>query len=292
MTPRKGLIRALVALGIGLALAPVAFKMFERAPKGGDMIEGFGPYMDTAVISNFLGHLDTINGAHSNAVELELAATDESISDFVSAWPGILTDMGGMLNTMANNIGNYRGVAALPPFPLFPWFFVAPGVLLAVFALLRFRAGLYLLGLGLLAAPAVFGMFGRAPGGAEMINDFKPFMTTEKVTEIQGYFLTLAGAEGAFRLDVLPATNAGGIERFVTDWQVISSDMAPMIGAMADNIDNFNAVKALPPFWLFPWFFVIPGLLVLALTYRAYKPDPVGSLVNPPAGGTHGNNNN
>jgi len=26
-------------------------------------------------------------------------------------------------------VGNYQAVAALPPFPLFPWFFVAPGLL-------------------------------------------------------------------------------------------------------------------------------------------------------------------
>jgi hypothetical protein len=49
--------------------------------------------------------------------------------------------------------------------------------------------------------------------------------------------------------------------------------MAPMIGAMADNVGNFDAVAALPPFWLFPWFFVIPGVAVAALGVAA-RPRP------------------
>jgi hypothetical protein len=34
---------------------------------------------------------------------------------------------------------------------------------------------------------------------------------------------------------------------------------------MSDNVENYQAVAALPPFPLFPWFFVIPGLLVIGL---------------------------
>jgi hypothetical protein len=41
--------------------------------------------------------------------------------------------------------------------------------------------------------------------------------------------------------------------------------MAPMIGAMGDNVDNYLGVDALPPFDLFPWFFVAPGVLLVVL---------------------------
>jgi hypothetical protein len=54
-----------------------------------------------------------------------------------------------------------------------------------------------------------------------------------------------------------------GVRRFTDDWPKISREMAPMIGAMADNVDNFAAVAALLPFWLFPWFFVAPGVMVV-----------------------------
>jgi uncharacterized membrane protein len=36
---------------------------------------------------------------------------------------------------MSDNVTNYQAVASLPPFPLFPWFFVIPGVLVVGFAL-------------------------------------------------------------------------------------------------------------------------------------------------------------
>ena len=41
--------------------------------------------------------------------------------------------------------------------------------------------------------------------------------------------------------------------------------MTPMIGAMSDNVDNYQAISGLPAFGLFPWFFVLPGLIIAAL---------------------------
>ena len=38
-----------------------------------------------------------------------------------------------------------------------------------------------------------------------------------------------------------------------------------MIGAMSDNVDNYQAISGLPAFGLFPWFFVLPGLLIAGL---------------------------
>ena len=106
-----------------------------------------------------------------------------------------------------------------------------------------------------------------------MIDDFRPLMTTQKVTRVQGYFLTIGAAEGQLRNEAFPASGGAAsteppdVARFSRDWPTISRDMAPMIGTMADNVDNFAAVDALPPFSLFPWFFVIPGLLVIGLAF-------------------------
>jgi hypothetical protein len=137
------------------------------------------------------------------------------------------------------------------------------------------------MGVGLVLAPAIFVMFSRAPLGAEMINDFRPFMTEKKLGTIQGYFLTIGAGEGELRNRVEPDLRAAGIRdtdltatlpsiaAFHRDWPRISGDMAPMIGVMADNITNFAGVDALPPFSLFPWFFVLPGILVLLLGIRA-----------------------
>ena len=110
-------------------------------------------------------------------------------------------------------------------------------------------------------------MFTRAPGGADMIADFKPFMRPEKVTEIQGYFLTIGSAEGDLRLHVLPDAAAGrGRRRPRRSPQLnepvagrISGEMAPMIGTMADNVDRFAGIAALPPFWALPLVLRAPG---------------------------------
>ncbi len=279
---------AILVLGIGLAVAPLAFGMFERAPKGGDMIDGFAPYMDEAKMAQFRGFLAQMDETRAGVIHLDATIDDGTVAEhpamgaFIEEYPGISDDMGSMLDTMEDNLGNYRGVAALPPFPLFPWFFVMPGAMLALAGALWLRYPLAtrpgvvaaFLGVGLLAAPMMFQMFTRAPGGAEMIGDFESLMTTERVNQMQGYFLVIGSAEGDLRRQIVPAWQDAAdadpatlavLTDFSQDWPTISNQMAPMIGTMADNVDNFAAVVALPDFALFPWFFLLPGVLVVGV---------------------------
>jgi hypothetical protein len=178
---------------------------------------------------------------------------------------------------------------------LFPWFFVVPCLIIAVLALRSLRAErrrrsvrgrwipLLVVAVGVVAAPAIFQMFSRAPGGSAMIDGFKPFMTRAKVTQIQGYFLTIGSGEGDLRRTVVPeltgdgrvrAGDINGVTTLNQQWPTISGGMAPMIGAMSDNVGNFDAVVAMPPFWMFPWFFVVPGLLVAALAVAGRHEQP------------------
>ena len=129
---------------------------------------------------------------------------------------------------------------------------------------------LAVLGVGLIAAPAIFQMFSRAPLGGELIDDFRPLMTVEKVTRIQGYFLTIGNGEAQLRNDVVPAGGIGfrsipAVSNFSDHWPEINAQMAPVVGVMSDNVDNFAAVDAMPAFPLFPWFFVVPGVLLIVL---------------------------
>lgn len=307
---------ALIVVGLGLVAAPAIFKMFTRAPLGAQMIDEFRPYMTHGTIEGFQSHLQTIDSSERERrdfmpqrlgyTEAEFAKEFPLITGLNREWPGISADMGGMLETMTDDIDNYAAVDALPDFKLFPWFFVAPGLLvagIAAWAHLNARRGqpssaylwaLGAIGVGLIAAPAVFQMFTRAPLGGQMINDFRPMMRTSRVTTIQGYFITIAGAEGELRnkLKVTAAQKAGlddakfaadfpATAEFLKTWPSISRDMAPMVGAMSDNVDNFAAVDALPPFPLFPWFFVTPGLMIVALAFFARaKTAPAASVVN------------
>lgn len=292
-TQRAAAITGLV-IGLGLASAPAMFQMYDRAPQGGDMIDDFRPYMTQAKIDTFNGYMDTIGKAvgEVDALRTDMIArhaasadtfdtTYASVHTLATQWSAIDADMGDLLTRMDRNLDNYRAVAALPSFDLFPFFFVIPGGMMAIagfLALWRARTrtargalwALLVLGIGMVAAPVAFQMFTRAPKGAEMIDDFRPMMTVDRVRNVQGYFVTLGGGESQLRASALPALEKFGgdpatypaIAEFSTQWQTIVLDFNPMIATMRDNVDNFAAVDALPSFDLFPWFFLVPGLLV------------------------------
>ncbi len=305
--PRRWPLVAIIVLGLGLAGAPLAFSMFSRAPAGGTMIDDFTPYMTAETLDEFRGYLDEIGAARDETTssvapavdDPDFAATYPQVAAFVDQWDGIDADMSDMLDTIDANRGRFDGIAALPPFALFPWFFVIPGVLLAVVAgvsLVRtrrgnrpFTAALVVLGVGLLLAPAVFQMFTRAPGGQAMIADFESLMTRDRVTTIQDYFITIGAGEGQLRTGAVPAATEGdpaaefpAVAQLSEDWPGIVSELSGMVGAMADNLDNYEGIAALPPFGLFPWFFVVPGVAVIALALVARpRPTPVSQTPVP-----------
>ena len=288
---------ALAVLGAALVAMPFAFQMFDRAPKGAQMIASFRPYMTAARLDGYQLELREIDagvgerpsvasrlfGSPESGGEQRFTASFPDFAAFESQWRGIYPDMTAMLNTIRANLSNYEAVAALPSFTLFPWFFVIPGlIVLALLALglarppswRTVRWVLVALGVGLVLAPAIFQMFSRAPKGGRMMTAFQPIETRARIERIQGYFGDMAVGQGAVQLQLIPALrrsgltsaqiSAGypGLETFDAQWVHILNDMTPMIGAMSNNVSNYQAVAALPPFPLFPWFFVAPGLLV------------------------------
>lgn len=305
-SPRQWPFVVAAVVGVGLIAAPATFRMFDRAPKGAVMIDEFRPFMTEQRITGFGSSLATIDAGLADAelwLEPHLATIPApedgtapatgSYEQLRDEWPAIQTDMVDMLDTIEANIDRFEAVDALPDFALFPWFFVGPGVVVlavSVVGTVRARRGLptrgagialVVLGVAIVAAPAVFQMFTRAPEGGAMIDDFRPLMTESRVREIQGYFLVIGTGEGVIRTRLVPpVSEATGddppvdLTRFLEDWPGISNDMAPMIGAMSDNLDNYAAVAALPPFPLFPWFFVIPGVALAALGVFGIRTTP------------------
>jgi len=297
---------ALVALGVALVAAPVVFQMFTRAPQGATMLKDFKPFMTTARLDGFQRDIAEVNAAVvevNDPIRTRLGGKLIDTGDYATLkqqWPVIHADMTDLLDKVQGNLGNYRAVAALPSFTLFPWFFVIPGVLvaaLAAIALAKQRArrwttvALAVLGIGLVAAPAMFQMFTRAPQGGKMMTAFKTIETRQKVNAIQDYFSTMAVGQGAIRLQIEPALRSSGlsaqqvahdypsITTLDDDWVHILNDMTPMIGAMSDNVTRYAAIKALPPFPLFPWFFVIPGVLIAGLAVLGRQRTPVSEGV-------------
>lgn len=297
-------LRVALVIGVGLIAAPFIFQMLggdNRALKGADMMEAFKPYMTEARITQFQGFLVTIDAAEQEtrtkflpAVEPAATAAPQqqaiaAVEDWSAKWRGeadaigINEDMSGMVNDIADNLDNYAAVNRLPKFFLFPFFFITPGIMIALLAraaLKRARAGagagtpgklLVVMGVGLIAAPFIFQMMGgenRAFEGKSMIDDFKPIMTQENIGNIQGYFPVIGLAEGQLRNDLVPlagpsaSTDYPAIAGFSGQWNTISAEFADFLGAMNDNLGEYSAVKALPPFSLFPFFFILPGLMV------------------------------
>jgi hypothetical protein len=305
---RKPMVAVLV-IGVGLLAAPFIFQMLafdNRAPKGGVMINEFRPYMTDARITKFDGFMDLINRAEqSYRADLRpvVAAAQKnpaqqgafaSVEDWTTKWEGdrgIHKDMTGILADVRRNLDNYKAVDNLPPFKLFPFFFIMPGLIiifLARSALRRMRRGagpggagkgLVVMGVGLIAAPFIFQMMGgenRAFQGNAMIQDFKPIMTNARVTTVQNYFPVIGLGEGQIRNQLVPLAKAQSpdanypvINELSQQWPTIASEFAQFLGVMSDNRDNFAAVKALPPFALFPFFFILPGLMVAGLALAA-----------------------
>ena len=80
MRSRTGRV-VLVALGIGLALAPLIFNMFERAPKGADMLNDFRPYMTQEKIGTFQRYMREIDAG--------VDETDSGLRPYLAEHAGI-----------------------------------------------------------------------------------------------------------------------------------------------------------------------------------------------------------
>lgn len=282
---------ALAVLGAALIAAPIVFGMFGRAPQGAHMIRDFAPLMTQQRLAGFQADIAQIDAAVRELDPVARARpglAPPAYHELSAQWPEIHSSMGSLLDQVVASRQGYDAVASLPDFRLFPWFFAGPGalvLLLAAVAWIRRRDDGWLrvpvaaIGVLLIAAPFAWGMFEKAPQGARMMGAFTSIETTANVARMQGYFSTMATGQGAIRLTMAPELSRAGVahpaaDRLDANWIHVLNDMTPMIGAMSDNVDNYRAVSSLPSFALFPWFFLLPGLLLLALALLPRKARP------------------
>lgn len=140
--------RATLVVGAGLLLAPVAFGMFDRAPKGAAMVDAFRTVETRANVQTVQGQFGTIsvgNGAIASELHPALrrrGLTARQIRQRLPAterlrrrWVPILNNLTPMIGVMSDNVANYRAVAALPRFTVFPWLFLAAGLAALALAL-------------------------------------------------------------------------------------------------------------------------------------------------------------
>jgi hypothetical protein len=298
---------AVLLVGVTLVAIPFVTQMWTRAPEGARMIRSFAPYMKVRRLDDLQRDVASIDAgirqasarspallfphaATATIAREQTAAADPELALFAKQWPAIHRRFVNVLDPIRANRRNYDAVAALPSLTLFPWMFVAPGailILLAAAVLLlprlwtKLRWGVAALGIGLVIAPLVLGMFARAPEGARLVSDFQSVETRARLTAIQDDFSSLAIGQGALGTELLPALNHRGLGRAKIDralpavvaldrrWVKILGDLTPVLGVLSDNISNYRAVAALPAFTLFPWLFAVPGLLAAGLVLLA-----------------------
>jgi hypothetical protein len=141
-----------------------------------------------------------------------------------------------------------------------------------------------LVGVALIGIPFATHMFDRAPKGAKMITAFEPYMQSARlasyevdvrelnagVTQAQAKAPALLSphATGAVALERFQASDPELVE-FDKQWPQINGRLTGLLGTIRANRANYEAIAALPRFTLFPWFFVVPGALLLLLAIAA-----------------------
>jgi hypothetical protein len=187
----------------------------------------------------------------------------------------------------------------------------------------RLTLSLFLaIGVGLIVTPLSMSMFDRSSKGETMMNGFRPLMQPAHVqttaayydnvfTKLRPFAQLMPGIQQDAR-KLIPAlaqamhmTPARAQQMLGTQFpslarmlqalprgvQVFNRVPAgldwyrPLVRTMQANTGNYAAADALPPMSFFPWFFVLPGiLLVLAAAYLLVgdvRPDMVWPKLGP-----------
>ena len=165
-----------------------------------------------------------------------------------------------------------------------------------------FLLSILVIGVLLIVMPFVISLPSRASHGQTMITQFKPIMQPASVATTVRYYdhtftpLRALASSGVQAAGEAPAMIAGlshalhttpaqtehflvasypamfallsGLPKLTPILQQVPAGLthyAPLIKTVQANVANFAAISALPSFRLFTWFFVIPGVLLVAL---------------------------
>ncbi len=161
---------------------------------------------------------------------------------------------------------------------------------------------LMVIGVALIAAPLSMSMFSRSSNGEQMVNGFRPLMQPAHVQTTADYYDNVFSKLRPFAL-AMPGVQADAqklIPALATALHMTPAQVQKMLATqfpslakllqalpqavpvfkrvppgldwyrslvrtMQANTVNYASVDAMPRMSLFPWFFVIPGILVLLL---------------------------
>ncbi|MBT0565625.1 hypothetical protein [Williamsia sp. CHRR-6] len=266
----------LAVMGLVISAIPVAGAMFYPAAQGDAMISDFAPYMSPSTLRSFDDDLRLLESVRSATVRIDAAADISpgqypQLATFAQRYPAIDADMTDLLKQIDSARGDYDRLQRLQPLSWVPFIPLGTGLLLLGAGIWGFwrahnrrrpigAALLAVVTAGVLAVvPVITPMAANASAAGPLVDRFSPVLTTQKVREVQGYFVVMVGAVGEIdsrylgdlrsRVDApgsrIDRSDLATVERLSARWQPMSSDFAGLVGVMNDNVANFDGVADL-----------------------------------------------
>jgi hypothetical protein len=279
----------LLVLGAALVVVPIGAGLFTKAASGQQLIDSFAPHLEPDALGRYDSDLATLR---TGTRALDRIYVRDRVP--TGRYPGIdayraqAADVQLRARTLLDRVRtaepDYRKVAGIGGFDRLPFLLVTCGLGLG------YAGGVLLLGrrqrftgaaaLALAASVALAGypVTSSLPEGARaghrLQQALTPVMKADTVLREQRDFVLLVHAVGeldtAFRAESRPGADGRRLRALVLAWPTISSDLAGLVGAIEDNLDNFAALDDLdgltrpvgvPGLVAMPWLLVGAGAL-------------------------------
>lgn len=150
MSANKVLSILILIVGVALLVAPVGYKMFDRAPAGADMMKDFEPVLTRPNVTTFQGHMQTFGAMQADMKKMipafaqQMGVSDDQLNGMMKEqFPGVANGINQMdkmgqdftmvINVMDRNVDNFQKANQLPMSTM-PWYFVIAGAALIVLA--------------------------------------------------------------------------------------------------------------------------------------------------------------
>jgi hypothetical protein len=288
----------LLVLGVLMVFGPIVGGMFAKTAAGNQMIDQFAPYMQSSALARYGRDIQTIQRA---AVGVDAIYRNQHVpsgqfpglSEFRSDSTAIVGRASQLLDQVKVARPDYEQVSRIGGFDRIPFLIVAAG-LVEIYGACVLLAGrrsraksaavlVVLASVAVGAYPFVSNLSDGSQAGQRMLHSLAPVMTPHKVRQLQEDFIVLVNVDGqlstTFRGVPQPGPAKTDVTNLVQHWPGISSDLASLVGAVNDNISNYNALDdldrltrdvGLSGLGSFPWVLVGIGAVGAGLAIGAF----------------------
>lgn len=254
----------LLVLGVVLVLGPIVGGLFAKVAAANQLVDELAPHLEADALARYDTDLEILR---RGAAGVDQVAVEQGVAE--GRFPGLdeyrrrsaeidrrATDL---LDRVAGAERDFRRVAGVGGFDRVPFLLVLGGMAAVYGACLllggtRSRARgaaavVVLASAALVAYPLLSDLPRGTRAGERMLNTLEPVMTPAQVRLLQLDFVVLVTAVGeldtGFRSVPQGGPAAADIAAMVDGWPTVSSDLATLVGALNDNLDNYEDLDSL-----------------------------------------------